>query len=260
MMKSLLRGISIGIVAIIVLALFDHRVLKSDSRDAASGDLATTQAFSKFFDDAAPPLPFETAPLERTIDHIEFNNATAREAIEQLAGKLNAILNADWPAIEAASDKTDRRVTLSLQHVSGEGAMQLLLHAAGIDASKIEFTENEEGQLVVGDATKLDAVVRTRIYDIRGLIALLTTIDRNDPRPAIEQITSSGEAVDCIIKLIQDSVLSESWRDNGGTTGSIREFSGMLVISHNEVAHRQIAVLLDRLRKMPRFVLSSTRP
>ena len=54
-----------------------------------------------------------------------------------------------------------------------------------------------------------------------------------------------------IIELIQDTVAPQSWRDNGGSIGTIQEINGQLVVTQNSAAHRQLSGLLDKLREVP---------
>jgi general secretion pathway protein D len=52
-----------------------------------------------------------------------------------------------------------------------------------------------------------------------------------------------------IIDLIQETVAPESWRDNGGTIGTINEINGQLVVTQNSSSQQQIGNLLDKLRE-----------
>jgi general secretion pathway protein D len=52
-----------------------------------------------------------------------------------------------------------------------------------------------------------------------------------------------------IIELIQETVAPESWRDSGGSVGSIKEINGQLVVTQNTAAQRQIGDLLSKLRE-----------
>ena len=45
------------------------------------------------------------------------------------------------------------------------------------------------------------------------------------------------------------NVSTDSWRDNGGTTGNISNFSGKLVINATDMNHLEIDRLLAKLRR-----------
>jgi type II secretory pathway component GspD/PulD (secretin) len=108
----------------------------------------------------------------------------------------------------------------------------------------------------------------TRVYDISDLLWRKADY----PAPALEQIVPRGgggggqamfgggqsmeqsaspggrEPADSLIKLLQDTVSSESWKDNGGSLGSLRELSGQLVVTQTPENQRRISDVLDELR------------
>jgi len=55
--------------------------------------------------------------------------------------------------------------------------------------------------------------------------------------------------IDAYIKLIENTINSNSWKDNGGDTGMISEMNGLLVITQTEDTHRQIDELLNQLNE-----------
>ena len=67
-----------------------------------------------------------------------------------------------------------------------------------------------------------------------------------------EKVTNftRSENVDMLIRLVQECVDSESWRDNGGQVGTIREFGGLLVVNQLPENQRQVERVLANLRKM----------
>ena len=54
------------------------------------------------------------------------------------------------------------------------------------------------------------------------------------------------ELVDQIIKLITDTVAPDSWRDAGGSVGSIKELSGQLIVTQTPENQRQLTNLLEQ--------------
>src|SRR5215469_8215217 len=65
------------------------------------------------------------------------------------------------------------------------------------------------------------------------------------PEPASPSKPASEE----LLKLIQDNVDSESWRDNGGKLGMIRDFRGMLVVTNTREALGRVSDLLEGLAR-----------
>ena len=114
--------------------------------------------------------------------------------------------------------------------------------------------------------------VKTVVYDIRSLLQPVKNYPPGSG-PEFGNIFNGGggggggaadgnpdgsrhaELVDAYIRLIEDSVDSESWHDNGGDIGQIREIGGLLIVTQVESAHQQIDMLLKQLlEKQARLV------
>jgi hypothetical protein len=101
-------------------------------------------------------------------------------------------------------------------------------------------------------ATQQD--VATRLFRIDDLIirianndiAVTTQLPTTQPDAKIWPL-SKGEIVDMIINLIQDTIDSDNWKDNGGAVGSIREMRGILIVTNTPAVLDQIEVLLEQL-------------
>ena len=57
------------------------------------------------------------------------------------------------------------------------------------------------------------------------------------------------ELVDQITKLVTDTVQSDSWRDNGGNVGSLRELQGQLIVTQTPENQHSLMNLLEQLRE-----------
>jgi hypothetical protein len=55
--------------------------------------------------------------------------------------------------------------------------------------------------------------------------------------------------VDRLMRHLTEVVSPDSWRDNGGSTGQIRELGGLLLVTQSWDNHRRVRELLDELRK-----------
>jgi hypothetical protein len=99
------------------------------------------------------------------------------------------------------------------------------------------------------------------MYDARDLIDMIRIDPQAGPaatRPspdvsrdragALPNHLTFEEAAEELVRLIEDTVEVDSWKDNGGSAGAIRELSGRLVITQTPAAHRQIIKLLRTLR------------
>ena len=59
---------------------------------------------------------------------------------------------------------------------------------------------------------------------------------------------TSPERSDALLKLIEETVDPESWRDNGGSIGAIKLFDGQLIVTQTSENHRSIASLLAQMQ------------
>jgi len=57
------------------------------------------------------------------------------------------------------------------------------------------------------------------------------------------------DLVDSITKLIEDTVSTDTWKDNGGSVGALRELEGQLIVTQTPENHRQLVNLLEQLRE-----------
>jgi hypothetical protein len=57
------------------------------------------------------------------------------------------------------------------------------------------------------------------------------------------------EMVSAVMALISESVQPDTWRDNGGNIGAMRQMGNLLIIHQTESAHKEITALLNQLRK-----------
>src|SRR5882757_5686521 len=100
------------------------------------------------------------------------------------------------------------------------------------------------------------AAILAKTYDVRSLCmdvpdyplpsSMLSSEDRTAARDRQRGQDPEGASVlspTAIIKLIETTVAPESWRDSGGTQGSVSDFQGMLIISQTETNHQKIADL-----------------
>ena len=60
---------------------------------------------------------------------------------------------------------------------------------------------------------------------------------------------AATDDIDSLIKLMQDMVDPPSWRDAGGSEGSVRQFGSLLIVTQTEENHREIQSLIDGIRK-----------
>ena len=123
----------------------------------------------------------------------------------------------------------------------------ILLMTTGLTALADPATQPANGDIV------------TRVYDISDLLwqkndylAPLqwdASPDQQGPQQANPSPNpTQQDLVGNIIKLLEETVSADSWKDNGGTIGSLRELSGQLVVTQLPENHQKIQDVLDALR------------
>jgi hypothetical protein len=140
--------------------------------------------------------------------------------------------------------------------------LDLVLADAGAGQVKLAYRADDD-VIFLSTAENLARETVVRIYDVRDLITYdhdlrermnrLLDLEGNlfqsrEAKPAESQ-AKKPDSVDALVRLITETIDPDSWRDAGGTTGSIREFGGRLIIIQTAEAHTQITALLDKLEK-----------
>ncbi len=209
---------------------------------------------------------------------VYFASSSLGEVMDQLADthQLNVIVN--WHDLKRAG--VDRATPIDLRlpnEVTLKKALTEVLEQAGGGTIDVGFVLSD-GAIKVATQDTLDQDTYQAVYDITDLL-MEVPIFNDAPMSDLREVTrrarmamaaqvedrpwlygdddddESEEAperrarVRKIIDLIQDNVVRHSWVDHGGTVGTIDEFNGQLVITHNSAAQRQIASLLGKLRE-----------
>lgn len=115
----------------------------------------------------------------------------------------------------------------------------------------------------------------TRVYDVRELLMQVPQFDdtpefslpgrilvpQQDPRPSGggggffghvgtgENLKSREDLLRDLFDMITQSVAADSWRDAGGSVGSIKEWNGNMVVTQTAENHAQLRDLLNALRE-----------
>jgi hypothetical protein len=109
--------------------------------------------------------------------------------------------------------------------------------------------------------TGADEQVITRVYEITDLqLQKRDYPAHNESRPDSNggqnlfgapptTQPSASDLAGSLVSLIQDTVATDTWRDNGGTIGNIRQLNGILIVTQTSENHRLIADLLQQLRQ-----------
>jgi hypothetical protein len=99
--------------------------------------------------------------------------------------------------------------------------------------------------VAVPEPSEKDDESVTRVYDIRDVRAGRCV----DLKPG-ETVTREA-AIEALKRKIVESVAPQTWHDNGGDQGAIREAGGSLIITQRGSEQRAIKELLEELRQVP---------
>lgn len=169
---------------------------------------------------------------EVNLDGIAFDQLV--QYLRDLTG-LNIVVN--WSALETAAIENDKEVTLNLAGgtVSYRTALELILEDVGGGEVDLGFTLYD-GVILI--STKEDLARRTQVvfYNVSDIIRMAELRNRD------------WESLGRLVAMIQQTIDPESWREAGGNTGAITDFSDILVVTQTHSAHEMIWELLQGLR------------
>lgn len=207
---------------------------------------------------------------------------------EQVSG-LN--MDIDWESLSMIGVDRESRVTLKLTNVTLETVLDRVLSKVSDPDIPAGWAVND-GILTIASDEVLRRNTLLEIYDIRDLLIDIpdyTNAPQFDLNSAFQNsgggrggggggggggrspFTQTGgqgpgqqqgtrrtrqEMIDDIVDIITSNVDYEGWQENGGETGSIREFNGNLIITNTPRNHRAIIGLLRKLREVRALQIS----
>jgi type II secretory pathway component GspD/PulD (secretin)/tetratricopeptide (TPR) repeat protein len=213
--------------------------------------------------------------LQRSIQPA-FDRVPFGEVMERLADahQLNILVN--WNDLQRAGIERSVPIDLRLPNeITLKKAITEVLDQAGGGAVELGY-DVADGVITIATQKLIDQNTYPVVYDVNDLLmeipnftdapvtdldklnarnrSLLTSVDRpfmygDDDDDEPEYDPDRENRVRKIIDLIQETVAPESWRDFGGSVGTIKEINGQLVVTQNSATQRQIGDLLGRLRE-----------
>ncbi|MCH7727370.1 MAG: hypothetical protein IH991_12950, partial [Planctomycetes bacterium] len=186
--------------------------------------------------DAPIKVRFEDAPLDKAV-----------EQIGKSAG-LNVIL--DGAALRAVGVPADVPVTI---RIPAPVSLRSLLHLI-LTPLDLGYKIKDE-TLVITSQEWLNNDVYAAVYHVADLVIPIPNqpivLSTKGPLIVATQPKQAEPDFDSLIQLITATIDAESWEEVGGP-GSIAEFPTnlSLVVSQTKGVHKQIADLLDQLRRL----------
>jgi type II secretory pathway component GspD/PulD (secretin) len=159
-------------------------------------------------------------------------------------------------------------VTSRLYDVKSSKALQVILDSVSTPKLRLGYSV-DEGVVTVTTVEEIQhQMISTRLYDIRDL---LVQPPDADPQPGVLGLSPTtrpadtgaarqneqnrlppktrDELVKDIVHLVTDTVATDTWKENGGSIGAIKELSGQLIVNQTPENHRLLATLLEQLRE-----------
>ncbi len=207
---------------------------------------------------------------------VNFADNTFANVIQFVENISSLNIDVDWESLELIGVDKESPVTLKLSNVSLETVLDRVLDKVS-DPDIPAGWAVTDGILTIASDEVLRRNTVLEIYDIRDLLVDIPdytdapTFDLNSVLQSSGgrgggnsqspfQNTGQGqnqdnrrdqqEMIDEIVDIISSNVDFEGWQENGGDTGSIREFNGNLIITNTPRNHRSIIALLSKLREV----------
>ena len=214
------------------------------------------------------------AKLKQVVQQVTFNGQAFGDVVDFLRDTAKVDIVVEWNALEQAGINRDAPVTLQLREpTSIDAILPLMFRSMGLG---VQY-ELVKGVVVIGPSTSEPTTVM-RVYDVSDLISKSTTADApatpaSGPGPVpgyggrgggfggggggggfpgvgAAADGQSGET-DQLIHLITATIEPNTWRESGGSLGTITAFKNKIVVKTAEGIHKEIAALLEMLRDKP---------
>lgn len=196
------------------------------------------------------------AKLSMPIPELRLDNVTLDESLAVLGREAGVSIEVG-PFLHDTYDQTDNRVTLRLWNVQLHVALQEVLRQAGGRAPLGDGIA--DGVLVV--AARGSETPITRAYDVRDLVEKwieqnpfvdsgigVTNANFHSPADDLFPKNTTTPALEHIERILYNTVDEPSWKEDGGITGQISVFGGLLIITQSPENQLSIAALLNALR------------
>lgn len=154
---------------------------------------------------------------------LEFIDTPLEDAVNFLTDVSKIQFYVDRKALEIAGIPLSIPLTISVENVSREMALDLTLGQADLTYYV------RGGVIIITTPSAVEQIAETIVYPAADLL-------------------KPGQTRDDLVDLINTTVEPESWDINGGH-GVIRSFRGTLVVTQNPKVHRKIERLLNELRQ-----------
>jgi len=158
--------------------------------------------------------------------------APLASALKLITEQAGVTLSVDWQALEEVGVTRESPVTLELDGLRAEAALDAALGQVATDPMGRPQRVVQHGVVVVSSLDRIARHSNFVVYDVRDL-------------------APDSSAVAELQGLMTTLVDPSSWQDNGGQTGRISALGGSLVVATTRENHRAIRGVLTQMRRAP---------
>jgi hypothetical protein len=215
---------------------------------ALSGLPVTTSVFAAETDSAGrlaagtgaadtPPMPAGTADRRLAFDRpitVRYAGTSLEQVLADLSAKAGVPVEADWPNLTDAGIDRATSVHACLRGLPARRVLELVLTQVSTPTAQLKWV-SVGGRVRVCPAEHYDAPPVERRYAVPGLLLTVDGVSRE-------------QSQDDLLRIIQETVTPDAWRETGGTRGTIGfDDRGRLVVGADPPAHAELVALLNDL-------------
>jgi type II secretory pathway component GspD/PulD (secretin) len=199
------------------------------------------------------------AVLEGNLREIIADRTGLEKVLSLLKDNMDVNMVVDWEALKRVGVERDSPVTVRLKEIPFRKALTTAL--ATVEGGERLAYAVEDGVLMISTKEALEASKKlvVQVYDIRDMLVVpsaagdmfsqLAWASAGHESPAAMREKQRAETIAGIMNTIKSTVAPDSWKETGGTQGSIRELNGQLIVSQTAENQAAIRVLLEQLRE-----------
>ena len=224
--------------------------------------------------------------LEENMAVISADNTALEKVLNFIRDNMGANIFVNWPALQTAGIDRNTPVSVNLKEVPYRKVLTTILAQVGGGTANLSYTI-DDGIITISTKDDLSSqkYQLVRVFDVRDMLVQ----PNNIPAPALNlqnvgsntgTVSGAGgggfgggtgggglfnqtgqgqnqqslqqqrtDLVNSIMDTIKSTVSRDTWVDNGGTIGTVRELNGQLIV--NQTVDNQVAVfnLLQQLRE-----------
>ncbi len=221
------------------------------------------------------------AKLDTLLEPVDWDGTPLQEYLAWLSDELRLDFVLDEKALQEEGFSADAPIKLRLHHsaIPARRALDLILEPLGLAYIV------DEGFVLITTQSRFEETLELRVYDCSDLIGSSQTgagntgqaqvpaggfewegpsgTDSCEAAPGQQRASSKCTAVpkspaDCLLEIIHNAT-SGPWLQVDGYGGYAQVFDGLLIVWQNQRVHREIADLLEAIRKAKEAAQGSTK-